>query len=72
MQHAREIEKGDELAWYADGGYTVLNENNSKIAYSFAQHVVDGAMEGINGTVFAYGVTSSGKTHTMHCMIDVL
>ncbi|KAK7396319.1 hypothetical protein VNO78_17237 [Psophocarpus tetragonolobus] len=31
-----------------------------------AQHVVNGAMEGINGTVFAYGVTSSGKTHTMH------
>ncbi|CAL5384887.1 unnamed protein product [Camellia sinensis] len=23
-------------------------------------------MQGINGTVFAYGVTSSGKTHTMH------
>jgi centromeric protein E len=23
-------------------------------------------MSGINGTVFAYGVTSSGKTHTMH------
>ncbi|KAA3464008.1 kinesin-related protein 4-like isoform X1 [Gossypium australe] len=31
-----------------------------------AQHVVSGAMEGINGTIFAYGVTSSGKTHTMH------
>ncbi|XP_059301748.1 kinesin-like protein KIN-7K, chloroplastic isoform X2 [Lycium ferocissimum] len=31
-----------------------------------AQHVVGGAMEGINGTIFAYGVTSSGKTHTMH------
>ncbi|XP_017430380.1 kinesin-like protein KIN-7E, chloroplastic isoform X4 [Vigna angularis] len=31
-----------------------------------AHHVVSGAMEGINGTVFAYGVTSSGKTHTMH------
>ncbi|XP_057488958.1 kinesin-like protein KIN-7K, chloroplastic [Actinidia eriantha] len=31
-----------------------------------AQHVVVGAMEGINGTIFAYGVTSSGKTHTMH------
>ncbi|KAI8026118.1 hypothetical protein LOK49_LG02G02249 [Camellia lanceoleosa] len=28
--------------------------------------VVNGAMQGINGTVFAYGVTSSGKTHTMH------
>lgn len=23
------------------------------------------------GTVFAYGVTSSGKTHTMHVSIDV-
>ncbi|CAM8966822.1 unnamed protein product [Rhodiola kirilowii] len=31
-----------------------------------AQHAVNGAMEGINGTIFAYGVTSSGKTHTMH------
>ncbi|KAK3156906.1 hypothetical protein QOZ80_2AG0113670 [Eleusine coracana subsp. coracana] len=31
-----------------------------------ARPVVKGAMEGINGTVFAYGVTSSGKTHTMH------
>ncbi|GAV63985.1 Kinesin domain-containing protein [Cephalotus follicularis] len=31
-----------------------------------AQNVVSGAMDGINGTIFAYGVTSSGKTHTMH------
>ncbi|KAJ6825404.1 kinesin-like protein KIN-7D, chloroplastic isoform X1 [Iris pallida] len=31
-----------------------------------AQQVISGAMEGINGTIFAYGVTSSGKTHTMH------
>ncbi|CAH8358825.1 unnamed protein product [Eruca vesicaria subsp. sativa] len=28
--------------------------------------VVKAAMEGLSGTVFAYGVTSSGKTHTMH------
>ncbi|XP_020106536.1 kinesin-like protein KIN-7E, chloroplastic [Ananas comosus] len=80
---AREINKGDEVAWYADGDYTVRNEYNLSIAYGFdkvfgpatttrhvydvaAQHVVSSAMEGINGTVFAYGVTSSGKTHTMH------
>ncbi|KAJ4953387.1 hypothetical protein NE237_030219 [Protea cynaroides] len=80
---AREINKGDEIAWYADGDNTVRNEYNPSIAYGFdrvfgpatttrhvydvaAQHVVSGAMEGINGTVFAYGVTSSGKTHTMH------
>ncbi|KAK3002117.1 hypothetical protein RJ639_021305 [Escallonia herrerae] len=79
----REIGKGDEIAWFADGEYTVRNEYNSSIAYGFdrvfgpatttrhvydvaAQHVVSGAMDGINGTVFAYGVTSSGKTHTMH------
>ncbi|XVF36945.1 hypothetical protein REPUB_Repub19eG0102500 [Reevesia pubescens] len=77
----REINKGDEIAWYADGDYTVRNEFNPFIAYGFdrvfgpatttrhvydvaAQHVVSGAMQGIN--VFAYGVTSSGKTHTMH------
>lgn len=79
----REVNKGDEIAWYADGDYTVRNEYNPSIAYGFdkvfgpatttrhvydvaAQHVVNGAMQGINGTVFAYGVTSSGKTHTMH------
>ncbi|XP_068647042.1 kinesin-like protein KIN-7E, chloroplastic [Aristolochia californica] len=79
----REINKGDEIAWYADGDCTVRNEYNPAIAYGFdrvfgpatttrhvydvaAQHVVSGAMQGINGTVFAYGVTSSGKTHTMH------
>ncbi|KAK3144734.1 hypothetical protein QOZ80_4AG0317110 [Eleusine coracana subsp. coracana] len=79
----REMNKGDEVAWYADGDNMVRNEYNPSIAFAFdkvfgpatttrhvydvaAQHVVSGAMEGINGTVFAYGVTSSGKTHTMH------
>ncbi|KAH9321253.1 hypothetical protein KI387_015892, partial [Taxus chinensis] len=81
--NSREIQKGDEIAWYADGDTTVRNEYNPMTAYAFdrvfgpatttrhvydvaAQHVVGGAMEGVNGTVFAYGVTSSGKTHTMH------
>ncbi|XP_073389488.1 kinesin-like protein KIN-7C, mitochondrial [Physcomitrium patens] len=78
----REIQRGDEIAWYADGD-TVRSELNLSTVYAFdrvfgpatttrgvydaaAQHVVSGAMEGVNGTVFAYGVTSSGKTHTMH------
>jgi centromeric protein E len=34
-----------------------------------AKPVVKAAMEGVNGTVFAYGVTSSGKTHTMHVSV---
>lgn len=32
---AREINKGDEIAWYADGDYTVRNEYNPDIAYGF-------------------------------------
>lgn len=32
---AREIGKGDEVAWYADGDYTVRNEFNSDISYGF-------------------------------------
>ncbi|RWW12170.1 hypothetical protein GW17_00024184 [Ensete ventricosum] len=31
----REINKGDEIAWYADGDYTVRNEYNPSIAYGF-------------------------------------
>ncbi|KAJ7967262.1 Kinesin-like protein [Quillaja saponaria] len=79
----REYQKGDEIAWYADGDKIVRNEYNPASAYAFdrvfgphtasqevyevaAKPVVKAAMEGVNGTVFAYGVTSSGKTHTMH------
>ncbi|XP_022725149.1 kinesin-like protein KIN-7D, mitochondrial isoform X2 [Durio zibethinus] len=79
----KEFQRGDEIAWYADGDKFVRNEYNPAIAYAFdrvfgphatsqevyevaAKPVVKAAMEGVNGTVFAYGVTSSGKTHTMH------
>ncbi|KAE9616488.1 putative plus-end-directed kinesin ATPase transcription factor C2H2 family [Lupinus albus] len=40
--------------------------NTDEVYEVAAKPVVKAAMEGINGTVFAYGVTSSGKTHTMH------
>ncbi|KAF5727191.1 kinesin-II 85 kDa subunit isoform X1 [Tripterygium wilfordii] len=80
----REFQRGDELAWFADGDKIVRHEYNPATAYAFdkvfgpqtpspevyevaAKPVVKAAMEGVNGTVlFAYGVTSSGKTHTMH------
>ncbi|XP_057783131.1 kinesin-like protein KIN-7D, mitochondrial [Salvia miltiorrhiza] len=79
----REYQRGDEVAWYADGEKIVRNEYNPMTAYAFdrvfgsntntlevyevaARPVVKAAMDGVNGTVFAYGVTSSGKTHTMH------
>ncbi|KAG6386434.1 hypothetical protein SASPL_155336 [Salvia splendens] len=79
----REYQRGDEVAWYADGEKIARNEFNPMTAYAFdrvfgsntntlevyevaARPVVKAAMDGVNGTVFAYGVTSSGKTHTMH------
>uniref|UniRef100_J3MC72 Kinesin motor domain-containing protein n=1 Tax=Oryza brachyantha TaxID=4533 RepID=J3MC72_ORYBR len=48
-----EVRRGEQIAWYADGVTIVRSEQNSSIAYAY-------------GTIFAYGVTSSGKTHTMH------
>ncbi|KAH6756108.1 Kinesin motor family protein [Perilla frutescens var. hirtella] len=42
------------------------NTNTQEVYEVAARPVVKAAMEGVNGTVFAYGVTSSGKTHTMH------
>uniref|UniRef100_A0A0E0HMJ0 Kinesin-like protein n=1 Tax=Oryza nivara TaxID=4536 RepID=A0A0E0HMJ0_ORYNI len=78
----REVRRGEKIAWYADGETVARSEqSNLAYAYdrvfgpttttrhiydAVAQYVVNGAMKGINGTIFAYGVTSSGKTHTMH------
>ncbi|EFJ33917.1 hypothetical protein SELMODRAFT_82493 [Selaginella moellendorffii] len=78
----REIHRGDDAAWYVDGDIVRSEFNPSvaytfdkvfgasattrNVYDTVARNVVRGAMEGINGTVFAYGVTSSGKTHTMH------
>ncbi|GFR46117.1 hypothetical protein Agub_g7606, partial [Astrephomene gubernaculifera] len=38
---------------------------NSDVAGALALPLVGPALSGVNGTIFAYGVTSSGKTHTM-------
>jgi kinesin family protein 5 len=35
-----------------------------------AKPIIDSVLEGFNGTIFAYGQTSSGKTHTMQGVID--
>ncbi|PSC70283.1 Kinesin-related 11 [Micractinium conductrix] len=41
------------------------NTENREVYKTVASPIVQSALDGINGTVFAYGVTSSGKTHTM-------
>jgi len=45
--------------------------SHQKEVYDFsAKHIVESVLEGFNGTIFAYGQTSSGKTHTMQGIID--
>ncbi|XP_064455061.1 uncharacterized protein LOC135366319 [Ornithodoros turicata] len=38
---------------------------NAEIYEQYCHPIVDSVMRGFNGTIFAYGQTSSGKTHTM-------
>lgn len=40
------------------------NSTQEEVYNSVGYEVVESAFEGFNGTVFAYGQTSSGKTHT--------
>jgi len=42
-----------------------MNSTQEEVYTYSAKPVVDGVLEGFNGTVFAYGQTASGKTHTM-------
>ncbi|XP_063586258.1 centromere-associated protein E-like [Penaeus indicus] len=39
--------------------------NNADIYFKVAEPIVESALAGFNGTIFAYGQTSSGKTFTM-------
>jgi centromeric protein E len=41
------------------------NSQTIDIYNSLAKYIIDSALQGVNGTIFAYGQTSSGKTHTM-------
>jgi len=40
-------------------------ESTQEELFSEASSIVENVMEGYNGTIFAYGVTGSGKTYTM-------
>ena len=42
-----------------------LPDTTQSTIYDSVEHIVSGVMSGFNGTLLAYGQTSSGKTHTM-------
>lgn len=44
--------------------------STSQVYAATAQHLISKVVEGFNATVFAYGQTSSGKTHTMRGTAD--
>ncbi|KAJ6172060.1 hypothetical protein N7470_001127 [Penicillium chermesinum] len=50
--------------YYYDNVFTA-NENNAKVYDSAAKRLVRRVMEGYHGTVFAYGMTGTGKTFSM-------
>ncbi|KAH8377663.1 hypothetical protein KR093_006556 [Drosophila rubida] len=41
------------------------SSNNQEVFDGMAKHIVEACVKGFNGTIFAYGQTSSGKTYTM-------
>ena len=41
------------------------NNKQHEIYDNCASHIIENVLEGYNGTIFAYGQTGTGKTHTM-------
>ncbi|KAK9876930.1 hypothetical protein WA026_015964 [Henosepilachna vigintioctopunctata] len=46
------------------------NATQEKVYNEAAKSIVSDVLAGYNGTIFAYGQTSSGKTHTMEGVLD--
>ncbi|KAM9713117.1 kinesin-1 heavy chain-like [Menidia menidia] len=62
--------QGDDCVQIAGKPYyfdRVFQSNTTQVQFynAVAQKIVRDVLEGYNGTIFAYGQTSSGKTHTM-------
>ncbi|TNN35259.1 Kinesin-1 heavy chain [Liparis tanakae] len=58
------------LGWFHSKPYMYdkvfqSNTTQEQVYNACAQKIVKDVLEGYNGTIFAYGQTSSGKTHTM-------
>jgi len=63
--------KGDETVVIGQGKPYVFDRvlppstTQEQVYNACAKQIVKDVLEGYNGTIFAYGQTSSGKTHTM-------
>ena len=67
-EEARELlklKKTPNLPNYGTGSVFAPGCSTNDIYEAVGRRVVEGSLRGVNGTVLAYGQTSSGKTHTM-------
>lgn len=60
----RTQKEGEELSFTFDGVLDV-NATQQQVYEIAGRSVVTSLFDGFNGTIFAYGQTSSGKTYTM-------
>ena len=56
--------EGSGTDWLTDNVFTT-HDNNSRVYDYSAKRLVRRVMEGYHGTVFAYGMTGTGKTFSM-------
>jgi len=59
------VQKETKKSWTFDRVYSPL-DNNRAVYSDTASSIIEQTVSGFNTTIFAYGQTSSGKTHTMH------
>ncbi|XP_076243919.1 uncharacterized protein LOC143185079 [Calliopsis andreniformis] len=64
-----EMKKRGDGRFYFDHIFN-MNASNLEIFDTIVKPIVDATVNGFNGTVFAYGQTSSGKTYTMMGTIE--
>ncbi|KAL1994649.1 hypothetical protein VTN49DRAFT_2119 [Thermomyces lanuginosus] len=57
--------KGKEISEYYYDNVFTAHDNNAKVYDAAAKRLVRRVMEGYHGTVFAYGMTGTGKTFSM-------
>uniref|UniRef100_A0A3Q1MXL6 Kinesin-like protein n=2 Tax=Bos TaxID=9903 RepID=A0A3Q1MXL6_BOVIN len=81
-----EVNRGDKYIAKFQGEDTVMiaskpyafdrvfqsNTSQEQVYNDCAKKIVKDVLEGYNGTIFAYGQTSSGKTHTMEFYLEHL
>ena len=63
--HGGDILNNRKSKWDYNFDHVLFNASQENVFDSCCSDIVDGAMNGINGTIMAYGQTGAGKSFTM-------